>query len=178
MRIISGKYKSRRIHVSPALKARPTTDFAKEGLFDVLNNLLDWGRNHGARPFFGNREYCTGNGVARMSAGSECRDEPKLLRFYCQNKKTLGAIELFPICADVFKFVASCKEKYDLIFADPPYDLPTVDTIPTLIIENKLLKPHGIFIMEHSDKHHFSHLPFFKEERKYGRVRFSIFENK
>lgn len=178
MRIISGKYKSRRIRVSPALKARPTTDFAKEGLFDVLNNLLDWEETTALDLFSGTGSIAlemVSRGCPRVVSVEMSRN---YYNFIVKTKKTLGAIELFPIHADVFKFVASCKEKYDLIFADPPYDLPTVDTIPTLIIENKLLKPHGIFIMEHSDKHHFSHLPFFKEERKYGRVRFSIFENK
>jgi 16S rRNA (guanine(966)-N(2))-methyltransferase RsmD len=178
MRIISGKYKSRRIHVSPALKARPTTDFAKEGLFDVINNLLEWEETTALDLFSGTGSIAlemVSRGCPRVVSVEMSRN---YYNFIVKTKKTLGAIELFPIHADVFKFVASCKEKFDLIFADPPYDLPTVDTIPTLIIENNLLKPEGIFIMEHSDKHHFSHLPFFKEERKYGRVHFSIFENK
>ena len=152
MRIISGKYKSRRIHVSPALKARPTTDFAKEGLFDVINNLLEWEETTALDLFSGTGSIAlemVSRGCPRVVSVEMSRN---YYDFIVKTKKTLGAIELFPICADVFKFVASCKEKYDLIFADPPYDLPTVDTIPTLIIENNLLKPEGIFIMEHSDK--------------------------
>ncbi|MDD4379587.1 MAG: RsmD family RNA methyltransferase, partial [Dysgonamonadaceae bacterium] len=178
MRIISGKYKSRRIKVSHDLKARPTTDFAKEGIFDILNNLLDWEATTALDLFSG-----TGSIALEMVS----RGCPRVVSveisgnhydFIVKTKETLAANELFPIRADVFKFIASCNEKFDLIFADPPYDLPGIDTIPTFIIEKNLLKPEGIFIMEHSDKHRFSHLPFFKEERKYGRVHFSIFENK
>lgn len=178
MRIIGGKYKSRQIQVSPGLKARPTTDFAKEGLFDVLTNRLNWEETTALDLFSG-----TGSIALEMvSRGCPLVVSVEISQnhydFILKAKKMLCADELHPIRTDVFKYLASCRDKFDLIFADPPYDLPTANAIPSLIIENKLLNPEGIFIMEHSEKQSFSHNQLFKEERKYGHVHFSFFVNK
>ena len=176
MRIISGKYKSRRIQVPPNLKARPTTDFAKENLFNILNNRIDWEETTALDLFSGTGSISL-ELVSRGCPVVTCVEmNQNHYNFICKAQDTLGAKELFPIKADVFKYLQTCNEKFDLIFADPPYDLPKLDTIPTLIIEKELVKAHGIFIFEHSKNYAFSHLSNFKEERIYGSVHFSVFE--
>ncbi|MBF6629091.1 MAG: RsmD family RNA methyltransferase [Proteiniphilum sp.] len=176
MRIISGKYKSRRIQIPANLQARPTTDFAREGLFNVLQNRVDWEETEALDLFSG-----TGS-IALELVSRGC---PRVVsvemnnlhwRFICKAKETLGAEELIPLKADVFKFLLSCNQQFDLIFADPPYDMAGIDTIPGIIFGRKLLKQGGIFLLEHSKKYDFSSFPFFKEERKYGNVHFSFFE--
>lgn len=176
MRIISGKFKSRRIQVPAKLNARPTTDFAKEGLFNVLNNIIDWEETVALDLFSG-----TGSVALEMVS----RGSPKVIcveienlhwRFICKSKEELNATELFPLKADAFKYISSCREQFDLIFADPPYDMKNIDTLPTLIFENKLLKLGGIFILEHSRKLNFSHAPYFLNERVYGNVHYSFFK--
>src|SRR5690554_1028004 len=176
MRIIGGKFRSRRIQVPTKLKARPTTDFAREGLFNILNNIVDWEDSIALDLFSG-----TGSIALEMVS----RGSPKVVsvesenlhwRFICKTKEELNATELFPLKADVFKFISSCREQFDLIFADPPYDMKNIDTIPSLIIENKLLKPNGLLILEHSRKLNFSLSPFFVKERVYGNVHYSFFE--
>ena len=89
----------------------------------------------------------------------------------------LHADNLVPIKGDVFKFIPACKENFDLIFADPPYDLPKFGTIPELVLNSELLKPEGIFIIEHSKSYDFSTLPGFDQKRTYGSVNFSFFRN-
>ncbi|MGI6572118.1 MAG: RsmD family RNA methyltransferase [Fermentimonas sp.] len=176
MRIISGKYKSRRIAVPANLKARPTTDFAKEGIFNVLNNLVDWEETSALDLFSG-----TGS-IAFELISRGCphvvsvEQNPILFRFICMIQEKLNAKELFPIKADVFKYLKSTGQRFDLVFADPPYNLKEASQIPGLVIEKKLVSEGGLFIMEHSKHLNFSLLPHFKEERKYGNVHFSIFQ--
>ncbi|MDR0333023.1 MAG: RsmD family RNA methyltransferase [Dysgonamonadaceae bacterium] len=176
MRIISGKYKSRRIQVPTNLKARPTTDFAKENLFNVLNNRIDWEETSALDLFSG-----TGS-IALELVSRGCpyvvsvEINAQHYGFICKAQDTLGAKELFPIKADVFKYLKSTQQKFDFIFADPPYDLHDAAKVPKIILEKQLVKEGGIFIMEHSKNHNFSTLPHFSEERVYGSVHFSIFE--
>lgn len=176
MRIIGGKYKSRRIQVPSNLKARPTTDFAREGLFNVLNNLLDWEETSALDLFSG-----TGS-IAFELISRGCNyvvsveQNQNHFNFICKAQETLGAKELFPIKADAFKYLQSLKQPFDFIFADPPYDLPDAGKIPEIILHKQLVKEGGFFVMEHSKNHNFAHLPHFKEERKYGNVHFSFFE--
>lgn len=176
MRIISGKYKSRRIQVPANLKARPTTDFARESLFNVLNNLVDWEETTALDLFSG-----TGS-VAFELISRGCpfvisvEGNQNHYNFICKTQETLEAKELFPIKADVFKYLKSVKQKFDLIFADPPYDLPELEKIPQLVLEKNILKEDGIFVMEHSKNYNFSEHPHFVKEKKYGNVHFSFFE--
>lgn len=176
MRIIGGKYKSRRIQVPPNLKARPTTDFAREGLFNVLNNLLDWEETTALDLFSG-----TGS-IAFELISRGCpyvvsvEQNQHHFNFICRAQEKLETKELFPVKADVFKYLQSLKHQFDFIFADPPYDLSDTGKVPEIIIHKQLVKEGGIFVMEHSKNLNFSHLPHFKEERKYGNVHFSFFE--
>ncbi|MDR1518072.1 MAG: 16S rRNA (guanine(966)-N(2))-methyltransferase RsmD [Dysgonamonadaceae bacterium] len=178
MRIISGKYKSRRIQVPANFKARPTTDFAKENLFNILNNRLDWDETTALDLFSGTGSIAlelVSRGCPRVVAV-----ESDSLHYQFINKAvaTLNAQEMSVLRADVFRFLQSCNSTFDFIFADPPYNLPNLKTVPALILEKQLLKPDGIFVMEHSREHDFSQLPLFAELRQYGSVHFSIFENR
>ncbi|MDD4776918.1 MAG: RsmD family RNA methyltransferase [Fermentimonas sp.] len=175
MRIISGKYKSRRIQVPPNLKARPTTDFAKEGLFNVLNNFIDWEDVTALDLFSGTGSIAlelVSRGCSRVVS---VESEHQQWRFITMAKEKLDAQELYPLKADAFKFLQTCREQFDLIFADPPYDLKEVRTIPDIIFDKNLLRPDGILILEHSKSHDFTMLPRFNRELKYGSVHFSIF---
>ncbi len=175
MRIISGKYKSRRIQVPANLKARPTTDFAKEGLFNVLNNLLEWEDLTALDLFSGTGSIA----FELISRGASYVVSVEMnqshYNFICRTQDQLGARELFPIKRDVFKYLQHATQRFDLIFADPPYDLPDLETIPELIISKELVNEGGFFIMEHSNKYDFSQLPHFRVLRHYGNVHFSIF---
>lgn len=175
MRIIGGKYKSRKVPVPANLKARPTTDFARESLFNILQNIIDWETTTALDLFSGTGSVAL-EMVSRGCRSVICVEQNRNhYQFICKAKEILSAKELLPIKADVFKYIQSCSQKFDLIFADPPYDLDEVAYIPSLILEKDLLAPGGVFIMEHSRKNSFSDLPYFDKERKYGSVHFSFF---
>ncbi|WP_286845305.1 MULTISPECIES: RsmD family RNA methyltransferase [unclassified Proteiniphilum] len=175
MRIISGKYKSRRIQVPPNLKARPTTDFARESLFNILNNRVYWEETSALDLFSG-----TGS-IALELVSRGCpyvvsvEQNQNHFNFICRTQEMLGAKELYPVKADAFKYLQSLGQRFDFIFADPPYELPGIDSLPAIIFEKKLLKPGGLFVLEHSKKFNFSLLPHFSEERVYSNVHFSFF---
>ena len=176
MRIISGKYKGRRFDVPKNFKARPTTDFAKENLFNVLNNILDWDEIKTALDLFAG----TGSiGLELVSRG--CRNvisvekEQLHYSFINQVKEKLDAKELKVLKTDCFKFILNYSGKFDFIFADPPYNLQFFADIPKRILEKDMLNNGGIFVLEHPKEHDFSALPFFSERRVYGSVNFSFF---
>ena len=164
MRIISGKYGRRRFDVPTHIKARPTTDFARENLFNVLQNLLDF---EGMKAL----DLFAGTGAISFELASRgCRrvvaveNYPVQYNFIRKVANQLDAREILPIKGDVFRFVPSCREKFDFIFADPP-----------LVLNAGLLAPGGIFVLEHSKKYDFSNLPEFDQQRVYGSVNFSFF---
>lgn len=176
MRIVSGRYKGRRLDLPKNFKARPTTDFAKENLFNILGNSIDW-EDIKALDLFGGTGSISFELVSRGCPQVTCVE--KFAPNYSFIEKTKGlfdAKELRIFKMDVFKFLEICKDQFDFIFADPPYDLPFLQEVPKLIIEKNLLKPGGVFVMEHSKSDDFSSSPLFKEKRVYGSVNFSIFE--
>lgn len=176
MRIISGKYKSRRIQIPANLQARPTTDFAREGLFNVLNNRIDW-EDLTALDLFTGTGSIAFELISRGASYVVGVENNQLhYNFICKTQDQLGAVELFPIKTDVFKYLQNATQQFNLVFADPPYDLPNLKTIPEIVIRKGLVKEGGIFVMEHSKQYDFSLLPNFKEMRRYGNVHFSIFE--
>ena len=178
MRIIGGKYRSRRFQLPKNFTARPTTDFARESLFNILNNRVDWEDTVALDLFSGTGSIA----IELISRGCKqvvsVESNAKNHAFIQTLKEKLDATELLTIKADVFSFIKSCNQSFDLIFADPPYDLKDLDLIPTKILELNILKPNAIFILEHSKKKTFTEHPSFKEERKYGNVHFSFFEMK
>ena len=176
MRVISGIYKRRRFDVPRTFKARPTTDFAKENLFNVLNNYIDFEEGVSALDLFAG----TGSiSIELVSRGCDrvisIEKEPAHHAFISQIMKEVKTDKCLPIRGDVFKFIKSSREQFDFIFADPPYALPELPEIPALVFERDLLRDGGIFIMEHPKTNDFSSLPYFYQHRVYGSVNFSIF---
>ncbi len=176
MRIVSGEYKGRTIHAPKNLPVRPTTDFAKESLFNILNNLIDF-ENTKTLDLFSGTGNITYEFISRGCTDITCIE----LNYNCCNfiKKTiqeLNAKNTQVIKMNVFSFLKNNLSKYDLIFADPPYDLEELKTLPDLIFEKQLLKENGMFILEHGEYSDFSIHPHFKQHRKYGNVNFSFFE--
>jgi RNA methyltransferase, RsmD family len=175
MRIVSGKYGRRRFEVPRSFKARPTTDFAKENLFNVITNLTD---PEGAVAL----DLFSGTGsiaVELLSRGcSEVTAVEKDFSHYSFIKKVKAELKddnLKTVKADVFKYLQNCDKTFDIIFADPPYALPNLAGIPELIIKKNLLNDGGVLVMEHPKTYDFSTLPYFNQQRKYGSVNFSIF---
>ena len=178
MRIISGKYKSRRIDVPHNITARPTTDFAKEGLFNLLNNQIDFEDIEVLDLFAGTGSI--GWEFISRSARTVISVEKNEVqcRFIRHTSELLKADNLTLIKGDVFRYLESCRMKFDVIFADPPYELPNLTEIPDLIFKNNLLKEDGLFILEHSAKNNFEKHPNFSHHRHYGNVNFSFFDHR
>ena len=181
MRIITGKYKGRHFDIPRTFKARPTTDFAKENIFNVLVQYVDFEGATALDLFSGTGSISLellSRGCSQVVSVELDRDHHRFIQ-ECVKKLTANSQEpkasIIPIRGDVFRFVKSCKQQYDLIFADPPYALKELPTIPDLIIEKQLLKPDGIFVFEHGKDHDFSGHPNFVEHRSYGSVNFSLF---
>ncbi|MFT3739631.1 MAG: RsmD family RNA methyltransferase [Breznakibacter sp.] len=176
MRIIGGEFKGRRFSPPSGLKARPTTDYAKESLFNILNNRLDFGQTKVLDLFAGTGSISL-EFVSRGCNQVTCVEMLGL--HYTFINKCIGELGLksyiTPIKGDVFRFISKCTDSFDLIFSDAPYDLKNGDTLPDLIFTTSVLKSDGIYIMEHSDKKDFSRHPNFREVRKYGKVNFSFF---
>ena len=178
MRIVSGDLKGRRFSPPASFKARPTTDFAKENLFNVLNNRIEF-EDLRVLDLFGGTGSISYEFASRGSKSITCvENNINHYRFICKCVSELGLEKVIhPIKADVFKYIqkSSLSEGYDLIFADPPYDLKEGDQLPELIMKSGLLKPGGLLIFEHSDKNSFSGAEYFLEVRDYGKVNFSMF---
>lgn len=175
MRIISGKFKGRRIYPPTSITARPTTDFAKEGLFNLLNNRISFEEITVLDLFSGTG----GIGLELISRGAtlvtSIEQNEKHCAFIRKVCKDLKIDNLSLIRTDVFRFLKGHTAKYDLIFADPPYELNDIRNIPDLIFDNKLLNEDGLFILEHAAKDNFSQHPHFSDHRAYGNVNFSFF---
>ena len=176
MRIISGKYGRRRFDVPTNITARPTTDMARENLFNVLGNLidlegktvLDLFAGTGAMSF----EFLS-RGAAHVTAVERARVQCDFIK---RVQQQLGDDNLTLVRGDVFKFVATCRQSYDIIFVDPPYDLPRFGEIPKLVLDSPLVHDGTLFVMEHPREHDFSGLPHFSQQRVYGKVNFSLFD--
>jgi 16S rRNA (guanine966-N2)-methyltransferase len=174
VRIISGSHKGRVIKVPQGLPVRPTTDFAKEGLFNILNSRIDLGNATVLDLFSG-----TGH-ISLEFASRSCKTITAVDKDFkcCGFIRSISQELKFNIQVlkdDVFKFLENTSAKYDLIFADPPYDLPNIPKIQELVFEKGLLKEEGILIIEHGPKTKMEELKGFTEHRKYGNVNFSFF---
>lgn len=175
MRIVGGKYKGRRLPVSSKLDLRPTTDFAKESLFNLLVTRKDLSEIRFLDLFSG-----TGNIsfelLSRGASHGTCVDiVPATHAYRNRIMSELGIDELQSIKSDVFKYLSRCSSTFDLIFADPPYDFERLTDLPDIIFDTDLLSDDGIFILEHSEQHTFGQHPKFSEQRRYGRVNFTFF---
>ena len=175
MRIITGRYKGRHFDVPRSFKARPTTDFAKENIFNVLTRYIDFEDTTALDLFSGTGSITLellSRGCSQVVSVEMDRDHH---RFICDCLKKLDDNNCIPLRNDVFKFIKNCHSQFDFIFADPPYALKELPRIPDMIIEKGLLKADGVFVFEHGKDHDFSHHPNFVEHRQYGSVNFSLF---
>lgn len=175
MRIITGQFKGRHFDIPRTFKARPTTDFAKENIFNVLNGYIDFDGITALDLFAGTGSISlefVSRGCKEVVSVEKDRDHA---RFIADCMKKINAENEILIRGDVFRFLKSCHQKFDLIFADPPYALPELDTLPDLVFEHDLLAADGVFVFEHGKHNDFSAHPRFKEHRSYGSVNFSIF---
>lgn len=178
MRIISGTLKGRKIHAPVALPVRPTTDFAKEALFNILNNLVNFDDCEVLDLFAGTGnityEFISRNvkSVLSVDINSKCVDFIKKAAFDLQ-LHNIKAIKM-----DAFAFIAICKAKYDIIFCDPPYtmDYTKLLEIPAIIFNQQLLNETGLLIIEHQKNISFVKHPNFFDQRHYGKVNFSFFK--
>lgn len=176
MRIIGGKYKGKIFNPPTNLKARPTTDFAKEGLFDIIQNtfnvenlkILDLFSGTGSISY----EFAS-RGVKHITIVESNFNHVNFIKKQFQ-LLDFKDVDIFK--SDVFRYLKTCRQKFDIIFADPPYDLENIEEIYNSVFENSLLSENSWLIIEHSDKNDFSKYPYFLKLKRYGSVHFSIFD--
>lgn len=175
MRIIRGKYGRRRFDVPSNITARPTTDFARENIFNVLENLVDFDGLRALDLFAGTGaisfEFLS-RGCKSVTAVEKASTQYNFIRKVAQQ---LGCDNFQIVKGDALRYAQTSLAKYDIIFADPPYDLPMFGDIPGIILNSQMLEPGTIFVIEHSKNYDFSMLPHYYEHRIYGSVNFSIF---
>lgn len=175
MRIIGGRLKGKTINPPMGYKARPTTDYAKEGLFNILNNeyefeglqVLDLFGGTGSIAF----EFAS-RGARRVYCVEMARENATFIK---KEASRLGLDNVTMVRDNVFDFLDICHEKFDIVFADPPYALEGLESIPDKVLGAGILHPECLFILEHGDEHSFKEHPSFVKERCYGRVHFSFF---
>ena len=176
MRIIGGAYKGKTIATGAKLAVRPTTDFAKEGLFNILSNRFDLFSFDALDLFAG-----SGN-ISYEFASRGCPTvhaveiEQRHVAFIRDTAEKIGFRQIRVIRDDVFHFLTICKANYDLVFADPPYEMPHINEIPDLVLNCDILKPNGILILEHSKRNDFAGHQHLFDQRRYGNVHFSFFK--
>lgn len=175
MRIVGGKYKGRIFNPGKKFSARPTTDLAKEALFNILTNRFDFSEIKILDLFSG-----TGSiGYEFISRGASevtlIDSDFNHVRFIKEVIEKLEIKNARVIREDVFRFLKHAPVNYDLVFADPPFDAPYINDIPTAVFNSGVLNAGGILIVEHPKNFDFSHTANFTERRKYGKVNFSFF---
>lgn len=178
MRIVSGKFKGRHFNPPTNITARPTTDFAKESLFNLLGNMLDL-KDAAVLDLF------SGTGSIGLECVSrECSSvvavemSERQIAFIKKMTAELKIDNLKVMRSDVFRFLKSNSATFDLIFADPPYQLPTIGEIPDAVFAKDRLNEGGVFVLEHGVKTSFEQHPNFLFHRNYGNVHFSFFQKK
>ena len=174
MRIIGGTLKGRRL---PKFKMsiRPTTCFGKEALFNLIEHKTDIPGAYFLDLFAGTGSISY-EFISRGATKGVCVDMSAKTQKYRQKcMNDFGIDNLISLRRDVFKFLSKCEDHFDIIFADPPYQLKEVETIPDIIFEKKLLKPGGLLVVEHSKEIDFSKHPNFDEMRNYSAVHLSFF---
>ena len=176
MRIISGSLKGKTIDPPASFKARPTTDFAREALFDMIGNEYEF-EDLKVLDLFGGTGAISYEFVSR-GVGHVWTVEmnPIHAAFISSQARKMGIADKITVVRhNVFEFLPLCTEKFDIVFADPPYALDDLETIPDKVFASGILHPDCWFVLEHGDEHSFTEHPHFLREKKYGRVHFSFF---
>ena len=167
--------------ISPPAKmphTRPTTDIAKEGLFNIIENNLDITSLRTLDLFGGTGSISYELASRGARSGIIVEKDPAMHAFIKKTLTDLGVTDFTVIKMEVFKFIEQCTEQFDFIFAGPPYALASIDDLPTKIAEKKLLRPRGWFVLEHTPRNDYQKFPLFVTSRNYGTTVFSIFVNK
>lgn len=176
MRIVGGEFSGRRFSPPTGIPARPTTDVAKEGLFNTLEHMMDL---EGIKTcdIFGGTGSISYELASRGAADLTLIErDTASIQFIKKTAEALGIADKMRIIkGDVFKFMKQNKEQYDFIFAGPPYALETIDDLPLLVFEKKMLKPEGIFVLEHTPRNDYQNHPNFVRLKNYGTTVFSFF---
>lgn len=175
MRIISGLYRGRKFDPPSGLPVRPTTDFAREGLFNVLNNIIDFEGLEVLDLFTGTGSIAlefASRGAARVTTVDV---NPRCLAFIQKTAAGWGASAIETVRSDVFQFLKKSGSRYDLVFADPPYDLPGINNIPDLVLRSGMINHEGLLVLEHGTRNSFTENPGLFDHRYYGSVNFSFF---
>ena len=175
MRIISGIFRGKQIRPPVNFKARPTTDFAKESLFNILihqynmeeMDILDLFSGTGSISY----EFASRGARSVLSIEME----PKHYKFIQDTCRNLQMDQVSVIRADAFKYLRRPVQSFDIIFADPPFDHPGLSELPELIFSSAILNKEGLFILEHPGNYSFTAHPHFFQHRKYGGVNFTFF---
>jgi len=177
MRIIGGRLKGLRLNPPGNLPVRPTTDLAKEALFNILNNQIEF---EGLKVL----DLFSGTGNISMEFASRYAEvvvsvdrSVQCIHYLNDTSRQHKLDQIKTFKADVFKYLEMETDKYDMIFADPPYDLNRIPDIPKVVFEKELLLPDGMLIVEHQSMQNLSQHPAFVEQRKYGHSSFSFFRN-
>ena len=179
MRIIGGELGRRRINPPANMPhTRPTTDIAKEGLFNIIENNLDIEELKTLDLFGGTGSISYELASRGAKEISIVEKDIKMYEFIKKTTQELKLENLKVIKADVFKFINQASEKYDFIFAGPPYAMENIDDLPKLIFEKELLNHKGWFVLEHTTRNDYKTFPFYSTERNYGTTIFSIFTEK
>jgi 16S rRNA (guanine966-N2)-methyltransferase len=175
MRIIGGTLKGRTIKFPKDLPVRPTTDFAKEGLFNILNNKIDFG-DTSVLDLFSGSGHISMEFASRGSNSITAVDENIKCVVFLKNVSNDFNLNINAVRSEVFDFLKKSTLKFDLIFADPPYEMDNIPMIHELVFEKDLLNPGGTLIVEHGPRTKLDTLKNFSQHRKYGNVNFSFFE--
>ncbi len=176
MRIVSGLYRGRTINPPKNFKARPTTDFAKEALFNILVNYFDFEEIEALDLFSGTGSM--GYEFASRGAASVEMVEKSFVHseFIRKTLQEIGISKARIIKSDAFIYIERMSRPFDIIFADPPYDMENIKTLPDKVLESKLMKENAWFILEHGSSVTFSDHPACFDHRNYGSVHFSFFK--
>ncbi len=179
MRIISGELGGRRFNPPASMPyTRPTTDIAKEGLFSIIehNLILEEVKSLDLFGGTGSISYeLYSRGVKDLTIVEK---DATMFEFIKKTSKELGIEGIKFVRSDVFKFMRETTDKFDFIFAGPPYAMGNIEELPEVVFKQELLHPQGWFVLEHTPRNDFKHTPFYKTERKYGTTIFSIFINR
>lgn len=175
MRVITGKYKGKRFDVPHSFKARPTTDFAKENIFNVLRAYVDF-EDCSVLDLFAGTGSITLEFLSRGCREVFCVERDRQhFGFICSCLRSLNDPAAHPVCGDALRFIERAARSFDLIFADPPYALRELPELPDRVMQSPLVGPDTLFVLEHGKNYDFSDRPDFLEHRAYGSVNFSIF---
>ena len=176
MRIISGTHGGRKINPPAKMPhTRPTTDIAKEGLFNIIQNNLEIDELK-VLDLFGGTGAISYELASRGATDiTTIEKDEKMYNFIKRTAAELGFTNMRVVKSDVFRFIDSTTDQYDFIFAGPPYALTTIDDLPRKIAEKRLLKPGGWFVLEHTPRNDYKKFEQYKTERNYGTTIFSIF---